>query len=352
MLVAISLGAEATAQRRTPGYETAYRETHAAMGTIFTLYIYSANERQADALAQEAFDEVDRVEQLLSNYRPSSELSRINANAAAGPVVTDPETFEFLRTSLEWSARTDGAFDITVGRLMKAWGFFRAQGHVPDAAELAQTGKEIGWRKVQLNTRSRTVRFTAPGLELDPGGIGKGYVVDRMVARLRAQHVSAALISAGSSTIYGIGAPPGSNGWKVQVPDPNDKLRPLSTVTLRDTSLSTSGCTQKYFILGAHRYCHIMDPHTLRPVEGMRQTTVIDPSATDSDALSASLFVLGPAGSERLLRTVPQASALLVSADGNAERCVTIRWAARISSRSDTLPCENKYDDHPDRTRH
>ena len=138
-------------------------------------------------------------------------------------MTTDPETFRFLKESLEWSARSDGAFDITVGKLMKAWGFFRRLvrlGHVPSDAELAQVRGETGWKRVVLNAGTRTVRFTAPGVELDPGGIGKGFAVDAAVDAMRADGVHAALLSAGSSTIYGLGAPPDAQGWKVRVPDP------------------------------------------------------------------------------------------------------------------------------------
>lgn len=320
-------GAGAASPGSKPPTRKVFLETHGAMGTIFSLYLYAATEQQARTLAQAAFDEVDRVDRLLSNYRESSELSRINREAALGPVVTDGETFAFVDTSLAWSARTNGAFDITVGKLMKTWGFFRASGHVPNDAELAEAGRQVGWQKIALDAPHRSIRFLAAGVELDPGGIGKGYVVDRMVELLRAQRVTAALLSAGSSTIYAIGAPPGERGWKVQVPDPEDRQCPLSTVLLRDTSLSTSACTEKYFILGGHRYCHIMNPHTLRPVEDMVQTTVIDPSATASDALSASLFVLGPEASRRLLKNMPKTSAVLLSGYGHVEHCTSIRWA-------------------------
>lgn len=303
-----------------------YLETHSAMGTIFSLYLYADSADKARSIAQSAFDEVDRVDALLSNYQEASELSRINREAAHQAVITDGETFAFLQSSLLWSTKTSGAFDITVGRLMKAWGFFRSQGRVPTDAELAEVGRQVGWGKVVLDPKDRSVRFDVEGLELDPGGIGKGYVVDRIVELLRAQKVTAALISAGTSTIYAIGAPPGEKGWKVQVPDPEGRPREASTVVLRDTSLSTSACTEKYFLLNGHRYCHIMDPHTLRPVEGMLQTSVIDPSATASDALSASLFVLGPEASRDLLKGLPGASAIIFSEREHVRDCAAIRW--------------------------
>ncbi len=245
-------------------------------------------------------------------------------------MTTDPETFRFLEESLAWSARSDGAFDITVGKLMKAWGFFRSTGHVPTDAELARVHAETGWKRVVLTAGTRTVRFTAPGVELDPGGIGKGFAVDAAIETLRADGVRAALLSAGSSTIYALGAPPDAAGWKVRVPDPQHPQHPrhggaaLSTVVLHDTSLSTANCSEKHFIVSGHQYCHIMDPRTLRPVEGRLQATVIAASATDSDALSNVMFVLNGAGRKRVMSALPRAdSALVVLAGGDEER---YRW--------------------------
>jgi thiamine biosynthesis lipoprotein len=248
-------------------------------------------------------------------------------------VTTDPETFRFLKESLAWSARSDGAFDITVGKLMKAWGFFRSIGHVPTDAELARVRGETGWKRVVLTAGTRTVRFTAPGVELDPGGIGKGFAVDAAIETLRADAVRAALLSAGSSTIYALGAPPDAAGWKVRVPDPRRLQHggaALSTIVLHDTSLSTANCSEKHFIVGGHQYCHIMDPRTLRPVEGRLQTTVIAPSATDSDALSNVMFVLDGAGRKRVMDTLPRTdSALVVLAGGSIER---YRWVPAIQA--------------------
>ncbi|MHB1702017.1 MAG: FAD:protein FMN transferase [Acidobacteriaceae bacterium] len=305
--------------------------THPAMGTIYSLYVYAHSLAKADADAELVFEEIDRVEALLSNYKESSELSRINREASTSAVTTDPETFRFLQTSLAWSARSDGAFDITVGQLMKAWGFFRANGAIPTKADLAHVRSEVGWQRVQLNSEHRTVRFLSPGIELDPGGIGKGYAVDRAVAIMRREHVPAALLSAGSSTIYALGAPPGQQGWKIRVPALGHAENILSTTILRDTSLSTANCSEKHFISDGHLYCSIMDPRTLLPVEGMLQATVVAPSATDSDALSNVLFVLGAKGGAEVLRDRPQDSALILSGRMPAAQCEAIRWHASIT---------------------
>src|SRR5215510_1642619 len=127
-----------------------FYESRPAMGTSFEIYLYAPNREQAFELFEEAFDEIERVEEALSNYRSSSELSRINAKAADTPVVTDPEVFALLARSIDYSRRTDGAFDVTVGKLMKAWGFFRGAGHYPSDEELARAIEQTGWQNVRL----------------------------------------------------------------------------------------------------------------------------------------------------------------------------------------------------------
>ena len=310
---------------------TLYTFSHPAMATTFTLYLYSRDAARAAEVSAEVFDEIDRIEQLLSNYRDSSELSRINRDAAAGPVTTDAEMMDFLTEAQHWSQISDGAFDLTVGRLMKVWGFYRHQGHVPPPAELASTRAVTGWKNVKLNPADRTVRFAVPGVELDPGGIGKGFAVDAAVRILRADQISAALLSAGSSTLYALGAPPHRSGWRIVVPGPLPSHATLSTITLRDESLSSADCSQKNFVVDGRLYCHIMNPQTLRPVEGRIQVSIADPSATASDALSNVLFVQA---SEQSLRTLaqyaPQARALIVSGAAGQASCAAFRWDAPI----------------------
>ena len=302
------------------------------MATTFTLYLYSSHAARAAEVSAEVFDEIDRVEQLLSNYRDSSELSRINRDAATAPVTIDAETMNFLTQAQHWSQVSDGAFDLTVGRLMKVWGFYRHQGHVPPPAELASIRPLTGWKNIELSPADRTVRFAVPGVELDPGGIGKGFAVDAAVRILRADQITAALLSAGSSTLYALGAPPHRSGWRIVVPGPLPSHATLSTITLRDESLSSADCSQKNFVADGHRYCHIMDPRILRPVEGRIQVSIADPSATASDALSNVLFVQSPEQSLRtLIKYAPRARALIVSGALQHASCAAFRWDAPIN---------------------
>jgi thiamine biosynthesis lipoprotein len=304
-----------------------FHQTHAAMGTIFTIDINATDHATAEQDMDLAFDEVDRLEALLSNYRPSSELSRISSEAGSEPVVTDPETFHFLERSFYWSRISDGAFDITVGPLLRAWGFFFHQGRVPSQAQLNALRDKVGWRNVALDAQTRTVSFTNhQAMELDPGSIGKGFAVDAVVKLLREQGVTSAFISAGGSTLYAIGTVPGTEGWPVDIPDPRSPGKTATHILLKDSSLSTGACTEKFFIKNGHRYCHIFDPRTMRPVEGMLQTTVIDPSATDSDALSTVVFVLSPTASRQLLASMPGTQALIFSQQTSGSSCIAINW--------------------------
>lgn len=314
-LLSLPLAAQPVLQR--------FHQTHAAMGTVFTIDLYASSEDKAELAMNSAFAEIDRLEALLSNYRPSSELSRISREAGSGPVVTDPETFRFLERSVYWSRVSGGAFDITVGPLLRAWGFFFHHGRVPSQAELSALKDKIGWQHIALDAATRSVSFTQhQPMELDPGSIGKGFAVESVEKLLRQQGVTSAFIDAGGSTLYAIGAIPGTAGWPVDVPDPQHPGRLAATVELKDTSLSTGACTQKFFIKNGRRYCHIFDPRTERPVEGVLQTSVIDPSATDSDALSTVVFVQSPAESRRLLSTMPEVQALIFTETS----CTAIHW--------------------------
>lgn len=338
VMVAALLMAPAASGVRTPGARL-FTTTHPAMGTEFTLQLYSARPAEAAEISEEVFDEVDRVEQLLSNYRDSSELSRINREAAAGPVTTDPEMMSFLEQAARWSRASDGAFDITVGRLMKAWGFYRHAGRIPPPEELEALRSASGWTKVILDHEARTVRFTAPGVELDPGGIGKGFAVDAAVRILRADHVKAAMLSAGGSTIYALGAPPHETGWKVVVRGPLPSRSVLSVIRLRDTSLSSADCSEKNFTVAGHLYCHIMDLRTMRPVEGRVQVSIVNPSATASDALSNVIFVETPEETVATLkRYASESEALVVSGSAvtsgkpQLARCTAFHWHSRIDA--------------------
>jgi FAD:protein FMN transferase len=279
-----------------------YEDSHDAMGTVFTVVAYGEDKEFLAEVVREVFDEIDRLDAQMSNYQPQSELSGINREAAQHPVLVEPKLFGLIQDSLRVSEETDGAFDITVGPLLKAWGFFRGQGRLPSGDELASVMRRVGYRHVTLDPARREVRFDAPGIELDLGAIAKGYALDRAAEILRSQGVSSALISSGTSSIYALGSPPGEAGWKISIRDPFDEKHVADTVRIKNYSLSVSGDYEKFFKLQGRIYSHIFNPKTGRPVENMLSTAVLAPLGETSDALSTSFYVMGPQRSRAYLK--------------------------------------------------
>jgi thiamine biosynthesis lipoprotein len=273
-----------------------------SMASAYAIVAYGEDGSALPRILEAAFDEVDRIDRLMSHYKPESPLSRLNREAAAGPVALDAELFDFIAESLRYARESEGAFDITVGPLMKTWGFFRGGGRRPSEAEIDEVRARVGYAHVRLDPQGRTIRFDRPGIELDLGGIAKGYAVDRVVALLRREGVAAALVSAGGSTIYGLGAPPGQDAWEVTVQDPAGTDRAALAVGLKDRALSVSGSSEKSFERDGVRYSHIMDPRRGRPVQGVLSVAVLAPTGTAGDALDNVFFVQGVEGSRPYLR--------------------------------------------------
>ena len=265
-----------------------------AMGTGFSIVAYGPDRARLQSAVAQGLEEARRLDEMLSNYKPDSEWSRMNHQAADQPVQVSPQLFQLLSACIEYSRESEGTFDISVGPLMKLWGFYKGTGHLPHRAEVRGAAKLVGYRNILLDTPNRRVRFAKRGVELDPGGIGKGYAVDRIAQILKDNGVEHALISGGGSSIYAIGAPPGEKGWKVEIKDPKNPSKPVETVFLKDESMSTSGSYEKFFRAEGKLYSHIMDPRTGFPSQGMLSTSVIAPKTIDSEAWAKPYYILGP----------------------------------------------------------
>lgn len=264
-----------------------------AMGTTYTVALYGPDRFSLEAATDEAFEEVRRLDEMLSNYRPESEWSRVNREAFQQPVRVSDELFSLLERCLEYSRQSEGAFDITVGPLMKIWGFYKGSGRIPHRAEIRAAQARMGWQAIELDAQTRAVRFTKK-IEMDPGGIGKGYTVDRMASVLRTRGVTSGIVNAGRSSIYGIGAPPGEpRGWRVTIPDPRNPRNSFAEYFLKNESMSTSGTTEKFFVVGGKTYSHIMDPRSGMPATGTLSVSVIAPRTLDSEAWTKPYFILG-----------------------------------------------------------
>ncbi len=283
------------------------------MATRFELALYGDDSVLLRAAGEEALAEIARLEAQLSLYRPESEISHLNARAADGPVPVDPRLFALLARARRLSEETGGAFDITVAPLVRCWGFMGAGGSVPSEEEIAAARARVGMSHVLLDEESFTVRFDRPGMMLDLGAIGKGYAVDRAIRLLWDNGIRSALLHGGTSTVYGLGAPPDGDAWTVAIrrpfaTDPDDHL---THVSLRDAALSVSAPHGKAFEADGRRYGHVLDPRTGRPAETAILAAVLSSSTTDSDALSTALLVLGAEGVSHLTSHYPEADAFV-----------------------------------------
>jgi FAD:protein FMN transferase len=270
-----------------------YEYSADAMGGAFSVTLYSDSRHKADLAASAAFTELHRLDEMLSNYRPESEWSRVNNLAARHPVKISQELFDLLSECLEYSRRSAGAFDITVGPLVKAWGFYKGSGQFANHGSIQAALLHVGYTQIQLDSSNHTVRFTRLGMELDPGGIGKGYAVDSMIGVLKRNGIERALVSAAGSSIYALGNPPGREGWPVSLHNPTMPSRIIEQFMLRDESLSTSGRTEKFFRYNGQVYGHIIDPRTGYPVQGVLLAAVTAPRTLDSEAWTKACYVNG-----------------------------------------------------------
>jgi thiamine biosynthesis lipoprotein len=303
-----------------------------AMATRFEVVLHGENPAGLRAAGEEALQEVEQLDHRLSLYRPDSEVAHLNARAAREPVRVSPGLFALLQHAQVLSAETGGAFDITIAPLVRCWGFMGGNGKLPDARELEECRAKTGMHLVHLNGGAGTVRFEREGVMLDLGAIGKGYAVEKAAEVLRQAGVTSALIHGGTSTVCALGQPPDAECWKVAVATsldgPGGGVRqnaanasggltnaatqpPWVTISLRDEALSVSAVWGKFFKADGNIFGHVLDPRSGRPVAGAMAAAVVLPSATETDALSTALLVLGAEGQERICRLRPGMRTLL-----------------------------------------
>ena len=301
-----------------------------AMACRFEVVFNAGEVPEATAIAVDCLDLVEEIENRISVYRETSEFSRLNARAAEGWQPLAADTLELLLLARRLHERTAGAFDIASGALTRVWGFLRRQGRVPSANELVAAREASGMPLVELDVEGARLRFTRPGVELNPGAIGKGWALDRMVERLQDAGVASGLVHGGSSSVRALGTRADEffrgGGWPVGIRHPLRPGRRLATVRLTDGALGTSGSGTQFFIDRGRRLGHILDPRSGMPAEGVLSATVIAPTAAEADSLSTALFVLGPAGLDLVAPPGGAVAAVLV-VPGEASGAVKVSTA-------------------------
>jgi thiamine biosynthesis lipoprotein len=282
------------------------------MGTRVTVELWAEDARAGNEAIDAVIAEMERIDREMSTYKPDSEVSRVNAQATKQSLKISAELFELLKTSIEYSELTGGAFDVTYASVGFMYDFRAHQ--KPTDAQIQSALPAVNYKHIVLDEKYRTVRFTHPNVRIDLGGIGKGHAVDRGIAILRARGVDHALITAGGdSRIIGdrFGKP-----WIIGIRHPDDKAKLIAKIPLEDTAISTSGDYERYFDENGRRYHHILDPRTGRSASKVRSATILAPTATRTDGLSKTAFVLGPEEAMKIYNKLPDVDAILVTPEG------------------------------------
>jgi thiamine biosynthesis lipoprotein len=307
-LIALTLSAVAQPVRA----EWIERVEDGIMGTRMVVELWADDRDQGDAAVAAVLAEMRRIDASMSTYKPSSEVSQVNAQAAQRAVKVSPELFDLLATARDFSVVTEGAFDITYASVGYLYDY---REHIrPNDAQIAQALPGINYKHVLLDANARTVKFSQPGVRIDLGGIGKGHAVDRGIAILQARGFKHALVTAGGdSRIVGDRF---GNPWVVGIRHPDRKDEVIAKIPLEDAALSTSGDYERYFDEDGVRYHHILDPHTGKSARKVRSATIIGPTATRTDGLSKTAFVLGAERAIELYNKMEGIDAVLVTPDG------------------------------------
>lgn len=281
---------------------TRFEYSEVAMGVRARMVLYANDQATAQAAARAAYDRIAYLEQIMSDYRPDSEISKLSAKAGGSAVEVSPELFYILGKSQELARRSDGAFDVTVGPLVKLWRTARKSGKLPLQDKLKAARKLVGWRKLHLLPAgsSGSVKLDTPGMQLDLGGIAKGYGCDEAIRVLKEHGVKSALVEMGGDIVVS-DAPPGAKGWEIEI----ENARPLKTEILANAAVSSSGDVEQFVEIDGKRYSHIVDPRTGLGLTDRIAVTIVAPNGTTSDGLSTAVSVLGAVRGKTLARTYP-----------------------------------------------
>jgi len=295
-----------------PAHADWLERTEAIMGTRCYVELWTEDPVKGNDAIEAVMAELRRIDNLMSHYKPESQLSQINQYANERPVQVDKELFDLIKLSTHYSLITDGAFDITYASVGYLYNY--PQRIHPTEEQIRAVLPAVNWRNMLLDAEHHTVRFEHPGMRIDLGGIGKGYAVDRGIDILKASGISHALVTAGGdSRIIGdrMGRP-----WLVAIRHPDNPNKVVTRIPLRDSAVSTSGDYERYFDEDGVRYHHIIDPRTGHSASKVRSATILAPTATQTDGMSKTAFVLGAEKALEIINRLPEYDAVFVLPDG------------------------------------
>ena len=285
------------------------------MGVEVELILRDSSESHARKASEAAFAEMTRLDAIMSNWKENSEISEVNRSPEGKWIPVSKELFEVISRGLDISKSTGGAFDITVGKLLNLWGFYTSSPKKPLKEEIDNALKSVGYKLIELNPEKHSLFFKKPGIEIDLGGIAKGYILEKGFESLKGYGIKAGLIN-GSGDIYVWGEKPGDKLWNIAVEDPINREKPLTILSVTDTAIFTSGDYERRFIEEDGVFHHILDPKTGMPAGDCRGVTVIGKSINEVNGLSSAVFILGHEKGISFAEKLPNVEAVVSDADG------------------------------------
>ncbi|HDS84401.1 MAG TPA: FAD:protein FMN transferase [Phycisphaerales bacterium] len=300
------------------------------MGTFARVLVAASDKQAAEASVEAAFATFDRIEAMMSDYDPNSQLCEVNRRAFFEPAAVDAELFEVLSAAAEYSRLSDGAFDITVGPVVQLWREARQTGNTPDPEAIEQARAKVGSRHLLLDDENRTVRFAVEGMLLDVGGIAKGYAIDKAVEAMQQAGAIGGMVDIGGDLACFGRAVGNQPHWFIGLQDPDDEQTYLLRLRLDNRAAATSGDYRRFVIVNDRKYSHIVNPAAAETAERLSSVTVIAPSAMQADALATAVSVLGPEKGLALIETIDQVEAILIPAERPKQLLKTSGAAAYV----------------------
>ena len=299
------------------------------MGTFARIVVVAQSSAKAKRCIDIGFEQLSTIENLMSCHKDDSQISQVNRDAYKNPVEVTEPLFEVLQKSIEFSRLSDGAFDITVGPLVDLYNAAGEKGFVPTEGQIALAKSKVGFEKLVLDEHNKTVKFTIDGMRLDLGGIAKGYAIDKTIEAIQAKGALGAMVDVGGD-IRCFGAPPeGREKWLIALQDPSHPQTSLGisqtllTMAFNDVAIATSGDYQRFVLIGGEKYSHIIDRNTATGAKGLSSVTIICPQAITADALATAVNVMGPEQGLKLIESLPEAEAILLSSGPQYQRTQT-----------------------------
>jgi thiamine biosynthesis lipoprotein len=286
--------------------------THTVMGTLARVVVVTPNRDRGLNAIRRAFECIDNIESLMSDFKPDSQLSQVNQRAFLEPVAVEDDLFEVLTASVEYSRLSEGAFDVPIGPVVQLWRVEKQTGVPPSLEALAKAKEAVGWKNLILDPSTKTVRFAREGMHLDLGGIAKGFAVDKAIDVLQQAGMAGGMVDIGGNIRCFGKAANRALHWQIGLQDPRHDQNILMTLNMDGRAVATSGDYRRYAVVNGQKLSHIINPATAQSSQTLSSVTIIAASAMQADALSTAVTVLEEENGLELIETIPNVEAILI----------------------------------------